>query len=148
MKPGKYFSVVKCTSRTALKIRLSVLSLIGFLYVMIVRSPFKALFQYLGYEKTNGCPFYTFTGLPCPTCGMGRGLSAIIRLKTAYIFYYNPSAIFIYIVIAVLLLTIFGLSFFNYKIKPERKLYSLWPVFIVIVLVIWLLNIFFGHQSY
>ena len=144
---SKFITIEKCTTKTAWKIRLSVLSLIAFLYVMIVRSPFKLLFQYLGYEKSNGCPIYTFTGLPCPTCGMGRGLSAIIRLKTAYIFYYNPSSLFVYIVIAVLMLSVLILSFFNYKVKPERKLYSLWPVFIAIVAIIWILNILYGYTG-
>jgi hypothetical protein len=148
MQLNKYFSIIKCTSRTAWKIRLSVLGLIAFLYVMIVHSLFKLFFQYLGYEKTNGCPFYTITGLPCPTCGMGRGLSAIIHVKSPYIFYYNPSSVFVYIVIAVILLAVLILSFFNYKIKPERRLYMLWPLFVAVVLIIWLLNIFFGHHSY
>jgi hypothetical protein len=114
---------------------------------MIVNSPLVYFFEYLGYKNTNGCPVYTLTGVPCPTCGMGRSFSAIINLKTPYLFYYNPSALVVYIVIAVILISVLGLSFFNYKIKPERKLYSLWPVFIVIVAVIWILNILYGHQS-
>lgn len=36
------------------------------------------------------CPFHYITGIPCPTCGMGRSLLAMLRLDLAAAFSYHP----------------------------------------------------------
>ena len=36
------------------------------------------------------CPFYVLTGLQCPGCGTSRGLHALLHLRLAEAWRYNP----------------------------------------------------------
>lgn len=146
MRSNKFFELVKCTTAQAWKLRFWLIGLSVLLFFVILYTPFKPVLIYLGYENTTGCPFYTLSGIPCPTCGMGRGLASIIHLDTAHIFYYNPSAIFLYAIAFLAFVSILGLSFFNYKVKLKQNILNLWPHFIILVSLIWILNIIFGHH--
>jgi hypothetical protein len=41
------------------------------------------------------CPFRYLTGLPCPGCGLTRGLSSLLHLHFARAFDYHPLAYFL-----------------------------------------------------
>jgi hypothetical protein len=147
MLNNKYFEIVKCNSAQAWKLRLWIIGLSLLLFFLILYSPFKPLFLYLGYSYSNGCPFYTLTGgIPCPTCGMGRGLASIIHLDTAHIFYNNPSSVFLYLLTFLGVVSVLVLSFFKFKVKMKKGALNLWPHFIILIAVVWILNILFGHQ--
>jgi hypothetical protein len=142
---SNFFSVEKCDRKTSFKIQISLLLLFIICYLLIVYSPFVYFFKLLGYENSNGCPLYTLTGIPCPTCGLGRTLYEIVHLHLDKLFYFNPSAPFIYIVLLVILLSILILSFFNYRIKIKPLTFNLWFVAVFLIIIVWVLNLLFGH---
>jgi hypothetical protein len=145
MFSNKFFEIAKCTSSEAWKIRLWIIGIFTVLFFIILYSPFRPLFHYLGYTESTGCPFYTIIGIPCPTCGMGRGLWSIVHFDFANIFYHNPSAIFFYSAAFISVITVFGLSLFNYKVKLKKAVLNLWPYFIILIAVVWILNLLYGH---
>lgn len=146
MNFGEYFSLENCTSRSAWKIRLSVICIFFFGAFVVLFTPLEYLFEYLGYGHNNGCPLLTVTGLPCPTCGWGRSIKALTSLNFQKMFYYNPSAVVMSVLASLILLLILILSFFRKRIVMKKKSQSLWLVFVVIVILIWILNIIFGHH--
>ncbi|RPI16561.1 MAG: DUF2752 domain-containing protein [Ignavibacteriae bacterium] len=147
MLSNRYFEIVKCTSAHAWKIRLLIIGSVIVLTFIILYSPLKPIFQYLGFAGSNGCLLYTFTGIPCPTCGMGRGFASIIHLDTAHLFYHNPSSVFLYIPSFLIISTVFVISLFKYEVKLKQSAYGLWKLFILLVSVIWIINILFGHHD-
>lgn len=147
MLNNKYFEIVKCTAAQAWKLRFWVVGLSALLSALILYSPFKPLFIYLGYADSTGCPFYTLTGIPCPTCGMGRGFASLIHFDYAHLFYHNPSSVFFYLPVILITAAIFILSFFNYKVSLKKTVFSLWLHFIILVAIVWILNIIFGHHA-
>lgn len=42
-----------------------------------------------------GCPFYYFTGIPCPGCGTSRALMSLARLDFTAAFYFHPMVFFL-----------------------------------------------------
>ncbi|HRI83828.1 MAG TPA: DUF2752 domain-containing protein [Ignavibacteria bacterium] len=85
------------------------------------------------------------TGIPCIFCGLTRSFEELINFNLANSFYYNPSSVFIFTFLAVISLSIFTLSFFNYKIRLVSGKKTLIAVTVVIAIV-WILNIIFGHH--
>lgn len=142
---NEYFSVEKCDKKTRRKIQIYLFAFLIFGYLFARYSPFVYLFHLLGFEHSNGCPLYTFTGIPCPTCGLGRSLSVILHQDFEKLFYYNPSAPFIYTILFVLIFTILIMSFYNYIIKLKPGIYKIWYAAVIITLVVWVLNILSGH---
>ena len=142
---NEFFSVEKCDKRIRRKIQIYLLAFLLIGYLLVRYSPFVYLFHLLGFEHSNGCPFYTFTGIPCPTCGLGRSLSVILDSHFEKLFYYNPSAPFLYSILFVLIFTILIISFYNHIIKLKPGIYKLWYAAVFVTLVVWVLNILFGH---
>jgi hypothetical protein len=146
MPLSKFFTLEKCTFRTGRTIRNIIIVSCFALALLILYSPFEYFFRYIGYADSNGCPVYTLTGVPCPTCGMGHSLRAIITGDTAHWFYYNPSAPVLYLLGFGSIGFVFVLAFFNYKVKPAPAFYKLWYVAVIAIIVVWALNILFGHH--
>ena len=48
------------------------------------------------------CPFHTLTGLPCPTCGMTRGLSCLLHGNLNAALLFNP----------LLMVVLFGMTLY------------------------------------
>jgi hypothetical protein len=49
------------------------------------------------------CPLRTVTGIPCPFCGMTRGVTALVHGHVSAAFAYNPGA-FLVVAMAIVLL--------------------------------------------
>jgi len=144
---SKYFTVEKCSLRFSRKILLTIIGLCIIFALLILYSPFEILFRHFGYPDSNGCTLYTLTGVPCPACGMGHSLRAIISGDIAHWFYYNPSAPVLYLLGFGTIGFVFVLAFFNYKIKPAPALYKFWYIAVIVLIVVWALNILFGHHT-
>lgn len=140
-------TIEKCDNRTARKISWGVIGFSVISFIAITFSPFEYLFKYLGYKDSNGCPLLTFAGVPCPMCGMGRSLWTIIEPGPHNVFYYNPSALFLFILSAIIIASIFILSLFRYKIKFGKSLLKLWYIPVLLLIVVWAVNIFYGHHE-
>jgi hypothetical protein len=143
---SKYFIFEKCTPQLSRKILFTVTGLCIVVTLLIFYSPFEYFFRYFGYTDSNGCPVYTLTGVPCPTCGMGHSLRAIITGDTAHWFYYNPSAPVLFLLGFGTIGLIIVLAFFNYKVKPAPAFYKLWYVAVILIIAVWALNIMWGHH--
>lgn len=146
MFDNKFFGIEKCERKSANKILLWTSGIIAAGILLTIYSPLEYLFHYLGYTNTNGCPLLTLSGVPCPLCGMGRSFWAILSLDFGKAFYYNPSGIFFFLLSGIILAGIFLLSFLDYKIKLKDASLKLWYLFAGIVILIWILNILFGHH--
>lgn len=147
MPLNNFITIEKCDKRTARKISWGVIGFSILSFLTVTYSPFEYLFKYLGYKDSNGCPLLTFTGVPCPMCGVGRSLWSLIEPLPHNVFYYNPSALFLFIIAAILLLAIFILSLFKYRIKLGRTSFKLWYIPVLLLIVVWVVNIIFGHQK-
>jgi hypothetical protein len=144
---SKFFSVEKCSPKASRKIQFTVLGFFVLSFLLILYSPLVYLFEFLGFKDSNGCTLYTFTGVPCPACGMGRSMEAIFTFDTAHMFYYNPSAPVLYAIALLLFILIFGLSIFNYRIKISPAAYKLWYIPVILLLIVWALNMLWGHHT-
>lgn len=49
------------------------------------------------------CPFHAITGIPCPTCGITRGFSALLQGDLRSAFLYNPLGLCVLLGIAIYL---------------------------------------------
>ena len=146
MQPRKYFTIEKCPPRFSKRVQLTIIGFYTVTAMLILYSPFEVLFKYFGFANSNGCPLYTLAGVPCPACGMGHSLSAVLSGDTAHWFYYNPSAPVLYLLGFGTVGFVFVLSIFNYKVKPAPALYKLWYIAVILLIVVWALNILFGHH--
>jgi len=147
MPLSDYILLEKCGTKESLRILLWLLGICVLAFVLIAYSPVEMLFSYFGYQDTNGCTLYTFLGFPCPTCGLGRSLKAFALLDFSNIFYYNPSAVFIFILVFLIILFIFISSIFKYKINLTPKLLKLWYIPVLLLIIVWVLNILYGHHQ-
>jgi hypothetical protein len=148
MRLSDYVSVEKCDSKTSTRIQLWIVGICVISYLLIVYSPTEMLLSYFGYRGNNGCTLYTFLGVPCPACGMGRSLSVILHFNFADMFYYNPSAVFVYAFVFLLLALILILSIFRYRLILKSKLLKLWLIPVLVLIIIWVLNILYGHHEH
>ncbi len=55
------------------------------------------------FETVPPCPFRTLTGIPCPLCGMTRGVTAAVHAEFGRAVFLNPASI-LAVAAAVLLL--------------------------------------------
>lgn len=79
---------------------------------------------------------------------MGRTLKDFVVLDFSNIFYYNPTAIFIFIFALLIILFIIVLAIFNYKLSLTNKLLKMWYIPVLILILIWVLNILYGHHEH
>ncbi len=148
MPLSDYIKIEKCTTKESLRIILWLAGICIIGFVLIVYSPTEMLLKHFGYEDSNGCTLYTFFGIPCPACGMGRSLSGILHMEPHEMFYYNPSAVFIYILVFLITGSVFLLAIFRYKVKLMQKLLKLWYLPVLLLVIVWVLNVLYGHHSH
>ena len=148
MRLSDYVSVEKCDLKTSTRIQLWIVGICVISYLLIAYSPTEALLSYFGYKGNNGCTLYTFLGVPCPACGMGRSLSVVLHFHFENMFYYNPSAVFVYTFVFFLLILILILSLFRYRLMLKPKLLKLWYIAVLILIIVWVLNILYGHHEH
>lgn len=148
MQLSNYIRLEKCKTKNSLRIIFWLLGICGIGFILVAYSPVEMLFSYFGYQDTNGCTLYTLLGFPCPACGMGRSIKAFAILDFSNIFYYNPSAVFIYLLIFLIIISVFVLALFKYRIKLTSKLLKLWYIPVLVFIIVWVLNILYGHHSH
>ncbi|HAY34870.1 MAG TPA: hypothetical protein DCY06_12130 [Bacteroidetes bacterium] len=143
----KFFYLEKTGSAESSKIRLYLLLIIFFIVISTYLSPLKLIRKFFPdiFNRDSSCILLNITGIPCIFCGLTRSFEELINFNLANSFYYNPSSVFIFTFLAVISLSIFTLSFFNYKIRLVSGKKTLIAVTVVIAIV-WILNIIFGHH--
>lgn len=142
----KYIGIEKCDTTASRYIQVSVFGFTVLALVLITYSPLEYLFKYLGYIDSNGCPLLTLTGFPCPMCGMGRSFWALITHNWHDVFYYNPSGAVVFPLTMLLILSVFILSLFNYRVKLKNPLLKLWYIPVILLIIVWILNVLYGHH--
>jgi hypothetical protein len=147
MPDNKFFSVQPVLARESRNIFFTVTALILFGVLSVYFSPSEFLFNLLGIQTINGCPLLTFTGIPCPFCGMGRVFSCMLDLYIARSFYYNPMGLIFYVITGIVLISILILSIFKKKVVLEKSAGKLIWVPVVFFILMWILNILFGHHT-
>ena len=145
-----FISIEKISSQESWKIRgilfgFIILGLISFKFspLEILHNLFPDFFLFKG--KDSSCLMLNVFGIPCPFCGMSRAFAELMKFNFSMSMYYNPSSVIFFTFLAVASLSIFILSFFNYKISVQfdRKTF----LFSALVLILmWTLNIFLGHH--
>lgn len=93
------------------------------------------------------CIFKSVTGISCPSCGMTRAFFAILHLNFIYAFFLNilsiPLFLFIVISLIIMIIEIFK-NKFEYVPKLLDFLGKYWYVFIILLILSFIWNIFFN----
>ncbi|MBL7129288.1 MAG: DUF2752 domain-containing protein [Ignavibacteria bacterium] len=143
------FSLQKITSKESWKIRGIIFGIVAMGLVTVYVSPYQLFFYFLDsdFAKSNQsyCLFINITGLPCPFCGLSRSFRGLVNLNFEDCLYYNPSSIFLFLFGGLVIISVFILSLFNYKISVS-KVNKLWFVLLMFLIVEWIINIIFGHH--
>lgn len=111
-------------------------------------SPIEELMLLAGIKTVNGCPLYTFAGIACPFCGMGRSFSCLTDFYIARSFYYNPMGLIFYFLTGLISLLIFIMAIKKRKLVLKEPAKRLWYLSILFFAVMWVLNILFGHHTH
>jgi len=77
------------------------------------------------------CPLRTVTGVPCPFCGMTRGVTALVHGQLSAAFSYNPGA-FLVVAMALVLLVAW---------RWQRVRIPMWAVFVFFA-TLWAFQLF------
>ncbi len=77
------------------------------------------------------CPLRSVTGIPCPFCGMTRGVTAIVHADFSAAFGFNPGA-FLVVAMAIVLLVAW---------RWQRVKIPMWAVFLFFA-VLWAYQLF------
>jgi hypothetical protein len=77
------------------------------------------------------CPLRTLTGIPCPFCGMTRGVTALVHGQLSAAFSFNPGA-FLMVAMAIVLLIAW---------RWQRVRIPVWAVFLFFALL-WAYQLF------
>lgn len=148
MPDNRFYSVQDVSPGSASKIILIIFALIITGVLSVYFSPSEFLFQVLGIPSINGCPLLTFTGIPCPFCGMGRVFSCMLDLYIARSFYYNPLGLFFYILSGSAIMYVLILAFKKKRIELKRPANKLLWVCLGFLVLMWVLNILYGHHHH
>jgi len=82
-------------------------------------------------ELVPPCPLRTITGIPCPMCGMTRGVTALVHGDFAHALLMNPAS-YLAVALAVLLLV---------QWRAKRVVIPVW-VIIGVLAVMWTWQVF------
>lgn len=143
----KFISIEKTTPEESSGIRMILLGALVFGVLTVIFYPLDLLAHFFPgfFREDSSCILLNVTGMPCPFCGMSRALGELIKLNFAKSFYYNPSSVLFFTFIGLFGLTILLLSFFHRKISFNFNRKTLF-IFVLVLLLMWTLNIFFGHH--
>jgi len=77
------------------------------------------------FEFVPPCPLRTLTGIPCPLCGMTRGVTSAVHLELGKAVFLNPGSI-VAVVLAILILVAW---------RTKRVKIPVWVFFVVLGLM-------------
>ena len=143
----RFLTLEKVSLREARNIRWILLGFFCFGLITVVFYPLdllKLMFPSV-FRNESACIMLNVFGIPCPFCGMSHAFFEFINLNFVKSVYYNPSSVIFFSFLGIFSLSIFVLSLYNYKLSLKFNRKTLLAS-ILVLLVIWLLNIFFGHQ--
>jgi hypothetical protein len=145
---GRCFSVREISPAESNRIILLLLILLVFSLLNIYFNPMKLIFRdILSVETINGCPLLTFAGIACPSCGLGRSFSCLTDLDLRGSIYRNPLSPVFFLISGFIYLVIFILALFRKKAVLSENLRRYWYIPVIFILVMWILNIFYGHHQ-
>ncbi len=93
--------------------------------------PLAAIRPMLPIWPVPPCPLRSVTGIPCPFCGMTRGVTAIVHADFSAAFGFNPGA-FLVVAMAIVLLVAW---------RWQRVRIPMWAVFVFFA-VLWAYQLF------
>ncbi|HEY3251176.1 MAG TPA: DUF2752 domain-containing protein [Ignavibacteria bacterium] len=146
MPENKFFSVQSASQREARNIVLIAAGVTAIGLLSVYLKPTVFFFGLFSIPTVNGCPLLTFTGIPCPFCGMGRVFSCLTDLFIAQSFYYNPLGLVFYALLGLTLGYITFLAIRRKKIVFKKAGYKLIWIPVGFIILMWILNILYGHQ--
>lgn len=152
MSNNKYFSISQTTPLQSRKTIYILLLIMVLGLINVYFAPLKSfLNEVAGVESVNGCPLFTFTGVPCPFCGTGRVFSCITDLPKGWhyltlSFYYNPLGLIFYIIFGFFFFTVLFLAMQKKKIVLNKPALKLWYIPVLFLVLMWILNILYGHH--
>jgi len=146
MAENKYFSIREASPAESRKIMLTITGITAIGLLSVYTNPTVYFFYLFNIPTVNGCPLLTFTGIPCPFCGMGRVFSCITDFYIAKSFYYNPLGLFFYVVTGAFLGYILILAVRKKKIVFKPAGYKLVWIPVGFIILMWVLNILYGHH--
>ncbi|MBK8981703.1 MAG: DUF2752 domain-containing protein [Ignavibacteria bacterium] len=143
----RFLYIEKTDPSESAKTRIYLLLVIFFVVITTYLSPLKLIRFFFPemFNRASSCILLNITGIPCIFCGLTRSFEELASFNLLNSFYYNPSSVFIFTFLAVVSLSIFILSLYNYKIRIVSGKKTLIAVTVVIVTV-WIMNILFGHH--
>ena len=142
-----FLTIEKISLKEARNIRWILLGFFCFGLITVIFYPldllkliFPSVFRY-----ESACIMLNVFGIPCPFCGMSHAFYEFINLNFVKSVYYNPSSVIFFSFLGIFSLSIFVLSLFKYKLSFNFNSKTLLAS-ILILMVIWILNIFWGHH--
>ncbi len=143
----RFLTLEKVSLKEARNIRWILLGFFCFGLITVVFYPLdllKLIFPSV-FRNESACIMLNVFGIPCPFCGMSHAFHEFINLNFVKSVYYNPSSVIFFSFLGIFSLSIFVLSLYNYKLSLKFNQKTLLAS-ILILLVIWILNILFGHH--
>lgn len=143
----RFLTLEKVSLKEARNIRWILLGFFCFGLISVVFYPLdllKLIFPSV-FRNESACIMLNVFGIPCPFCGMSHAFFEFINLNFVKSVYYNPSSVIFFSFLGIFSLSIFILSLYNYKLSLKFNRKTLLAS-ILVLLIIWILNIFFGHQ--
>ncbi len=144
----KFLTIKKICSGESRKIRLLLAAFLLFTVLTVKFYPYDILMKFFPeyFRNESTCITLNIFGIPCPFCGMSHAFYEFINFNFMKSIYYNPSSVIFFSFSAIVCLSIFVLSLFNYKISLSFDRRAL-LISGIILIVFWVLNILFGHLS-
>lgn len=147
LSSNKYFSIEPASEKERKTTLWVIIGIIFLGLLNIYLAPLQYLFNdVLKISSVNGCPLLTFTGIPCPFCGMGRSFSCLTDLYITRSFYYNPMGPVFYLIFGFVFGAVLILSLKRKKIILEKPARKLWYIPLLFLIIMWVLNILYGHH--
>lgn len=143
----RFLTLEKVSLKEARNIRWILLGFFCFGLITVIFYPLdllKLIFPSV-FRNESACIMLNVFGIPCPFCGMSHAFYEFINLNFIKSVYYNPSSVIFFSFLGIFSLSIFVLSLFKYKLSFNFNSKTLLAS-ILVLLVIWILNIFFGHH--
>lgn len=144
---GKFYSIEPASPKKSRNTILILLATLVTGFINVYLAPFKYFFNHvIGIESVNGCPLLTFTGVPCPLCGVGRVFTSLTDFHIVKTFYYNPLGLVFLIISGFVFSVILILSLRKRKIVLKKPAQKLWYIPALFIILMWILNILYGHH--
>lgn len=143
----RFLTLEKVSLKEARNIRWLLLGFFCFGLITVIFYPLdllKLIFPSV-FRNESACIMLNVIGIPCPFCGMSHAFYEFINLNFVKSVYYNPSSVIFFSFLGIFSLSIFVLSLYKYKLSYNFNSKTLLAS-ILVLLVIWILNIFFGHH--